>query len=102
MLALVALHVAACYQNPDCLLNLELSVRLLLWPGHITAWLPCVLRHPCPAPCRPQVQLALLAAAAKMFFKRPPEAQQVLGAAIAGGLAESNQDVHDRALLYYR
>jgi hypothetical protein len=51
---------------------------------------------------RAQVQLALLTAAAKLFFKRPPEAQQLLGAALAGGLADSNQDVHDRALLYYR
>ena len=49
-----------------------------------------------------QVQLALLTAAMKLFFKRPPECQQLLGAALAAASAESSQDVHDRALLYYR
>ena len=49
-----------------------------------------------------QVQLALLTAAMKLFFKRPPECQQLLGAALATASAESSQDVHDRALLYYR
>lgn len=49
-----------------------------------------------------QVQLALLTAAMKLFFKRPPECQQLLGAALAAASAESTQDVHDRALLYYR
>lgn len=48
------------------------------------------------------VQLALLAAAMKLFFKRPPECQQLLGATLAAASAESSQDVHDRALLYYR
>eukprot|EP00246_Nothoceros_aenigmaticus_P013576 TRINITY_DN4752_c0_g1_i1.p1 TRINITY_DN4752_c0_g1~~TRINITY_DN4752_c0_g1_i1.p1 ORF type:complete len:351 (-),score=79.94 TRINITY_DN4752_c0_g1_i1:65-1096(-) len=38
----------------------------------------------------------------KIFFKRPPEAQKLLGAALAAGLADPHQDVHDRALLYYR
>lgn len=49
-----------------------------------------------------EVQLALLAAAMKLFFKRPPECQQLLGATLAAASAESSQDVHDRALLYYR
>lgn len=49
-----------------------------------------------------RVRLALLTAAAKLFFKRPPECQLLLGAALAAGAADSNQDVHDRALLYYR
>ena len=49
-----------------------------------------------------QVQLALLSAAMKLFFKRPPECQQLLGATLAAASAESSQDVHDRALLYYR
>ncbi|PKA54455.1 Beta-adaptin-like protein A [Apostasia shenzhenica] len=50
----------------------------------------------------PEVRLHLLTAAMKCFFKRPPEAQKALGAALAAGLADSNQDVRDRALFYYR
>ncbi len=48
------------------------------------------------------VRLALLAAAGKLFFARPPECQRLLGAVLAAGAADPNQDVHDRALLYYR
>lgn len=51
---------------------------------------------------QPSVKLALLTAAAKLFFSRPPEAQKLLGACIAAGLNDTDQDVHDRALLYYR
>lgn len=50
----------------------------------------------------PAVRLALLTAAAKIFFKRPPEAQKLLGSCLAAGLGDTDQDVHDRALLYYR
>ncbi|GAB4816706.1 hypothetical protein N2152v2_003752 [Parachlorella kessleri] len=50
----------------------------------------------------PEVKLALLTAAAKLFFKRPPECRAALGAALAAGAADGNQDVHDRALMYYR
>jgi hypothetical protein len=50
----------------------------------------------------PAVRLALLTAAAKLFFARPPEAQKLLGAALSAGLGDGHQDVHDRALLYYR
>ncbi|KAH0467587.1 hypothetical protein IEQ34_002620 [Dendrobium chrysotoxum] len=50
----------------------------------------------------PEVRLHLLTAAMKCFFKRPPEAQKALGVALAAGLADSHQDVHDRALFYYR
>jgi hypothetical protein len=48
------------------------------------------------------VKLALLTAAAKLFFRRPGESRKLLGACLAGGLNDSDQDVHDRALLYYR
>lgn len=48
------------------------------------------------------VRLALLSAVAKLFFKRPPECQLLLGSVMASAIADSNQDVHDRALLYYR
>ena len=48
------------------------------------------------------VRLALLSAVAKLFFKRPPECQKLLGKALAAAAADSNQDVHDRALLYHR
>ncbi|BBN14125.1 AP-4 complex subunit beta-1 [Marchantia polymorpha subsp. ruderalis] len=49
-----------------------------------------------------EVRLELLTAVAKCFFKRPPETVQILGAALSFGFADANQDVHDRALLYYR
>ncbi|KAJ1396387.1 TBP domain superfamily [Sesbania bispinosa] len=49
-----------------------------------------------------EVRLHLLTAAMKCFFKRPPETQKALGAALAAGLADFHQDVHDRALFYYR
>ncbi|RVX17619.1 Beta-adaptin-like protein A [Vitis vinifera] len=49
-----------------------------------------------------QVRLHLLTAVLKCFLKRPPETQKALGAALAAGLADFHQDVHDRALFYYR
>jgi hypothetical protein len=48
------------------------------------------------------VRLALLAAVTKLFFRRPPECQRLLGDVLAAAAADTNQDVHDRALLYYR
>ena len=50
----------------------------------------------------PSVRLALLSAAAKLFFKRPPESQLLLGGLLSAGVQDDNQDVHDRALLYFR
>lgn len=50
----------------------------------------------------PEVHLHLLTAVMKCFFRRPPETQKALGAALAAGLADMHQDVHDRALFYYR
>lgn len=49
-----------------------------------------------------EVRLELLTAITKIFFKRPPESIKMLGAALSAGLADAHQDVHDRALLYYR
>ena len=48
------------------------------------------------------MRLALLTSAAQLFFKRPPECQKVLGKILSAGMSDTNQDVHDRALLYYR
>lgn len=48
------------------------------------------------------VKLTLLTSAAKLFFKKPPECQKLLGGLLAFGLNDDNQDVHDRALFYYR
>ena len=48
------------------------------------------------------VKLALLSAAAKLFFQRPPECQALLGCALAAAVADTDQDVHDRGLMYYR
>ncbi|XP_062206228.1 beta-adaptin-like protein A [Phragmites australis] len=50
----------------------------------------------------PEVRLHLLTAVMKCFFKRPPETQKALGATLAAGLSDTHQDVHDRALFYYR
>lgn len=38
-----------------------------------------------------QVRLHLLTAVMKCFFKRPPETQKALGAALASGLADFHQ-----------
>ncbi|GBG88693.1 hypothetical protein CBR_g48222 [Chara braunii] len=48
------------------------------------------------------VRLEMLTACIKLFFKRPPQCQSMLGAALKAGIHDSHQDVHDRALLYYR
>lgn len=49
-----------------------------------------------------EVRLHLLTAVMKCFFRRPPETQKALGAALAAGISDFHQDVHDRALFYYR
>ncbi|KAK3004085.1 hypothetical protein RJ639_017885 [Escallonia herrerae] len=49
-----------------------------------------------------EVRLHLLTAVLKCFVRRPPETQKALGAALAAGLSDFHQDVHDRALFYYR
>ncbi|CEM20466.1 unnamed protein product [Vitrella brassicaformis CCMP3155] len=49
------------------------------------------------------VKTELLTAAMKLFFKRPPEMQKILGSLLSKAVQEtSSPDVHDRALLYYR
>jgi len=50
-----------------------------------------------------EVRLALLVATAKLFFQRAPEVQRMLGRLLAAALRDAScQDLHDRALLYYR
>ncbi|XP_021835288.1 beta-adaptin-like protein A [Spinacia oleracea] len=49
-----------------------------------------------------EVRLHLLTASMKCFFRRPPETQKALGTVLAAGIADFHQDVHDRALMYYR
>ncbi|CAK9141212.1 unnamed protein product [Ilex paraguariensis] len=49
-----------------------------------------------------EVRLHLLTAVMKCFLRRPPETQKALGAALAAGISDFHQDVHDRALFYYR
>jgi vesicle coat complex subunit len=49
------------------------------------------------------VKLNLLTATMKLFLKRPPETQSMLGRLLAAATNDlTSQDVHDRALLYYR
>jgi len=49
------------------------------------------------------VKLNLLTATMKLLFKRPPETQSMLGRLLAAATNDlTSQDVHDRALLYYR
>eukprot|EP00051_Salpingoeca_urceolata_P034243 m.24156 g.24156 ORF g.24156 m.24156 type:complete len:752 (-) comp7406_c0_seq1:68-2323(-) len=49
------------------------------------------------------VRLQLLTAAVKLFFKRPPECQKMLGRLLCHEMDEElHTDVHDRAMLYYR
>ena len=45
----------------------------------------------------------LLTATVKLFFKRPPECQKMLGQVLQAAIdEESDTDIHDRALLFYR
>lgn len=49
------------------------------------------------------IKLSLLSASMKLFFKRAPEMQPVLGKLLARAVEDStNQDIHDKGLLYYR
>jgi vesicle coat complex subunit len=49
------------------------------------------------------VKTALLAATVTLFFKRPPEVQLMLGRLLKKATDDvSSQDLHDRALFYYR
>ena len=51
----------------------------------------------------PAFRMEMMTALMKLFFKRPPEVQPVLGAVFAQAINDfSHADVHDRALLYYR
>lgn len=49
------------------------------------------------------IKIALLSSTMKLFFLRAPEVQQMLGRLLAKATDDvSSQDLHDRALLYYR
>ena len=48
------------------------------------------------------VRLGVLTAAAKLFFVRPAECRLLLGRSLRAAVADDNQDVHDRGLLYFR
>lgn len=49
------------------------------------------------------VKTALLTATVKLFFQRPPEVQHMLGRLMKKATEDvSSQDLHDRALFYYR
>jgi AP-4 complex subunit beta-1 len=49
------------------------------------------------------IKTALLAATVKLFFQRPPEMQRMLGRLMKKATEDvSSQDLHDRALFYYR
>ena len=49
------------------------------------------------------VKLALLTATCRLFFKRPPEVQNMLGRLLDHALEDqSSSDVRDKALLYFR
>ncbi len=49
------------------------------------------------------IKTQILTATMKLFFQRPPELQSMLGKLLKAALNDtSDQDLHDRALLYYR
>lgn len=51
----------------------------------------------------PVMKMQLLSSSVKLFFKRPPEMQRMLGRLFSAAINDtSHQDVHDRALLLYR
>eukprot|EP01083_Nonionella_stella_P022282 61615_1 len=50
-----------------------------------------------------EVRLELLTATVKLFFKRPPEVQLMLGRLLKAAIDDTSSfDIRDRALLYYR
>lgn len=50
-----------------------------------------------------EIKLQVLTSSMKLFFKRAPEMQRMLGRLFQKAVNDtSNQDLHDRALLYYR
>ena len=50
-----------------------------------------------------EVKLALLTASCRLFFKRPPELQNMLGRLLDAALEDpSSSDVRDKALFYFR
>jgi len=50
-----------------------------------------------------KVRMELLTATIKLFFKRPPELQKMLGRLLEQSVSDKNQvDVRDQALFYYR
>ena len=50
-----------------------------------------------------EVRQELLSAAVKLFFKRPPELQKMLGKVLSMAIEDTTRiDIRDRALLYYR
>jgi len=50
-----------------------------------------------------EVKIALLMSTMKLFFLRPPEVQRMLGRLLKKATEDvTSQDLHDRALLYYR
>lgn len=49
------------------------------------------------------IKLQVLTASMKLFFQRPPEMQSILGKLFKQAINDTtNQDLHDRALLYHR
>jgi len=50
----------------------------------------------------PRVRVQLLACAMNLFFKRPPEMQAMLGAALEAGARDVDQEVRETAMVYYR
>jgi vesicle coat complex subunit len=49
------------------------------------------------------IKLTLLSVTVKLFFKRPPEVHKMLGKLLNFAINDvTNQDIHDKALLYYR
>jgi len=50
-----------------------------------------------------EVKLELLSATMKLFFKRAPEVQKMLGRLLNSAIADTNKiDIRDRAVFYYR
>ena len=76
----------------------------------LSSWFPLILRalllNAAPIiqnEISPSVRLQLLSSALKLFFKRPPEMQSMLGRLLNYEVNEEKvTDVHDRALFYFR
>lgn len=103
---LVLPHVSKCLKRVEDPNAKAVLVWILGEFGENVVEAPYLLEHIIDGYAEEQsvpIKLNVLTAAMKLFFKRPPEMQAMLGRLFSTAINETgNQDLHDRSLLYYR